>query len=360
MNKSTISVVLLVLLFVSSIETFAQKQIVRRVPNEPVVPQKQAQPTKTPTHHAPKKKNSEKKKGGYEYVDGYVEELARVCLNDKWGFIDKSGTLVIPCKYDYAYSFSEGLAEVKLNGKYGFIDKMGTEVIPCKYDVIDYLKSGLASVKLNGKDGYITQTCIWYDDADKNLSDNLRRVQLNGKYGFIDKSGTEVIPCKYDEAGCFRNGIAKVTLKGKSGCITQTGIWYDDAGENLTEDSLRWVKLNGKWGCIDNSGTLIIPCKYDQVGSSSEGLVKVQLDGKYGFIDKMGAEVIPCKYDNADGFNQGKAKVALNRKWKYVTKFGVLFDDMGYSGSNVNLIRVNLDGKYGFVNKAGALVIPYN
>ena len=62
----------------------------------------------------------------------------------------------------------------------------------------------------------------------------------------------------------------------------------------------------------------------------------VQLDGKYGFIDKTGAEVIPCKYDNADGFNQGKAKVALNRKWKYVTKFGVLFDDMGYSGSNVD------------------------
>ena len=64
---------------------FAQNKIVRRVPNEPVVPQKQAQPTKTPTHHASKKKNSEKKKGGYEYVDGYVEELARVCLNDKWG-----------------------------------------------------------------------------------------------------------------------------------------------------------------------------------------------------------------------------------------------------------------------------------
>ena len=147
------------------------------------------------------------------------------------GALSIIGTEVIPCKYDVAYSFSKGLARVMLNGKYGFIDKLGTEVIPCKYDVIDYFKSGLASVKLNGKDGYITQTGIWYDDADKNLSDSLRRVQLNGKWGFIDKSGTEVISCKYDVAGCFRNGIAKVTLKGKSGCITQTGIWYDDAGE---------------------------------------------------------------------------------------------------------------------------------
>ena len=121
MNKSIISVVLLVLLFVSSIETFAQKQIVRRVPNKPVVPQKQAQPTKTPTHHAPKKKR------GYDYVHEYSEGLAEVRLNDKWGFIDKSGTEIIPCKYDWAEGFSEGRAKVKLNGKQGYVNKSGVE-----------------------------------------------------------------------------------------------------------------------------------------------------------------------------------------------------------------------------------------
>ena len=209
MNKSIISVALLALLFLGSVETFAQKQIVRRVPNEPVVSQKQVQPAKTPTHHAPKKNR------GYDYVGEYSEGLAMVMLNYKYGFIDKSGTLVIPCKYEDAESFSEGLAEVKLNGKYGFIDKTGAEVIPCKYDIIDYFKSGLASVKLNGKDGYITQTGIWYDDADKNLSDSLRRVKLNGKWGFIDKTGAEVIPCKYDIIGYFKSGLASVKLNGK-------------------------------------------------------------------------------------------------------------------------------------------------
>ena len=227
MNKSIISVTLLVLLFVGSIETFAQKQIVRRVPNEPVVPQKQAQPTKTPTHHAPKK-NREKKKREYEFVDGYVEELARVCLNDKWGFIDKSGRLVIPCKYDDSGSFREGLARVHLNDKWGFIDKSGSEVIPCKYDGADSFSEGLAKVKLNGNDGYITQTGIWYDDADNNLSDNLRIVLRNGKYGLIDKSGTEVIPCKYDDAYPFSEGRALVVLNGKLGTVDKSGVetWY--------------------------------------------------------------------------------------------------------------------------------------
>ena len=53
--------------------------------------------------------------------------MAEVKLSGKYGFIDKSGTEVIPCKYDGAYSFSEGRAEVKLNGKRGYVNKSGVE-----------------------------------------------------------------------------------------------------------------------------------------------------------------------------------------------------------------------------------------
>ncbi|MCX7985750.1 MAG: WG repeat-containing protein [Bacteroidales bacterium] len=41
--------------------------------------------------------------------------------------MDKSGKEVIPLKYDDAGYFSEGLARVKLNDKWGYIDKNGTE-----------------------------------------------------------------------------------------------------------------------------------------------------------------------------------------------------------------------------------------
>ena len=41
---------------------------------------------------------------------------------------------VCSCKYDWVNNFFEGLASVKLNGKWGFIDKTGREAIPCKYD----------------------------------------------------------------------------------------------------------------------------------------------------------------------------------------------------------------------------------
>ena len=106
----------------------------------------------------------------YAWKDKYYEGLAIVILNDKFGFIDKTGKEVIPIKYDGAYIFSEGLASVELNGKWGFIDKTGKEVTPIKYD-----------------------------DA-KSFSEGLAVVKLNNKWGFIDKTGKEVIPIKYDYA----------------------------------------------------------------------------------------------------------------------------------------------------------------
>ena len=54
--------------------------------------------------------------------------------NFKFGFIDKTGKVVIPCKWEEAKDFSEGLAPVQYdNGKWGFIDKYGLLTIPCKW-----------------------------------------------------------------------------------------------------------------------------------------------------------------------------------------------------------------------------------
>ena len=50
-------------------------------------------------------------------------------LDGKWGFVDSTGKLAIPCKYDWAYSFSEGLAGVVLDGVGFCIDKNGKEYI---------------------------------------------------------------------------------------------------------------------------------------------------------------------------------------------------------------------------------------
>ena len=182
------------------------------------------------------------------------------------------------------------------NGKCGFMDdKTGREVVSCKYDNVSSFSEGLA----------------W--------------VRLNGKYGFIDKAGREVIPCKYDYAESFSEGLAWVGCNDKYGFIDKAGrevlpCEYDDA--RPFSEGLAVVVLNGKWGFVDKAGREVVPFKYDGASHFSEGLARVELNGKYGFVDKAGCEVIPCEYDDAYDFRGGTARVNLNGESGYVDKFG--------------------------------------
>jgi hypothetical protein len=50
--------------------------------------------------------------------------------DDKWGFIDKTGKVVIPLIHNDVRSFSEELGGVKQDDKWGFINKKGVSPYP--------------------------------------------------------------------------------------------------------------------------------------------------------------------------------------------------------------------------------------
>ncbi|MBR7033409.1 MAG: WG repeat-containing protein [Clostridia bacterium] len=101
-----------------------------------------------------------------------------------WGFIDKTGELVIPCLYDDVGLFNDGLATVILNGKHGFINTSGGTVIPFEYDEAFGAAGGLAAV---GKDG---------------------------KFGLVDYGNNVVIPLEYDDISTFDEGVAYAVKNG--------------------------------------------------------------------------------------------------------------------------------------------------
>ncbi len=162
----------------------------------------------------------------YDYAVPFSEGLTRVKKDGKWGFIDTTGKVVIPCQYDDAsWSFSEGLTCVEKDGKYGFIDTTGKVVIPCQYD-----------------------------DASWSFSEGLARVKKDGKWRYIDTTGKEVIPCQYDNGYSFNKGFVVV------------------------------VK-DMKFGFIDLTGKEVIPCEYDCV-EYGEGYFTLIKDGYLTILDK--------------------------------------------------------------------------
>ena len=50
----------------------------------------------------------------WTYQDIEEEGMSRVKdSNGKWGYLDQTGKLVIPCKWKFAYDFHEGMAVVE-------------------------------------------------------------------------------------------------------------------------------------------------------------------------------------------------------------------------------------------------------
>ena len=84
-----------------------------------------------------------------------------------YGFIDTTGTMVIPAVWDDAGDFSEGLAAVMQGDACGYIDTKGELAIPLEFAVATPFSEGLAAVGAldgdgaGGRWGYVDRVGRW-------------------------------------------------------------------------------------------------------------------------------------------------------------------------------------------------------
>jgi hypothetical protein len=229
--------------------------------------------------------------------------------NGKYGFIDKTGKLVIGYQFNDAYGFSDGLAAVQVKDKWGFINKTGQYVITPRFPAVS--------------SGFSEGFAIVYDDT--------------GDHKFIDKTGAIVLPQLYNILGSFHEGLAAISNADyQTGFVDTTGAYvisprFDSIGRGGFADGLAPVKVSvsmfGKmFGYTDKTGTLAFPAKFATAYSFSDGLARVLDDligGHWGFIDKTGEYVIPAQFEEVDAFSEGLAPVRLpDGKWGFIDKTG--------------------------------------
>jgi len=259
--------------------------------------------------------------GGISEKESAVRDRqVHVARNYKYGYIDKTGKMVIPLMYDGANEFSEGLAAVYVSGHhYGYIDKTGQMVLPLQYSGADNFSEGLARVEIGLKSGYIDKTGkmvipLMYDAAS-DFSEGLAAVVVGGRYGYIDKTGKMVLPPQYDKAERFAEGVANVEIGGEWGYIDKTGkkaipLQYHASWPEGLDAHFK----DGKWGYINETGKMIVPPLYAAAHKFSEGLAAVENGDKWGYIDNTGKMVIAQQYLIADNFSEGLAAVASDDK----------------------------------------------
>lgn len=275
------------------------------------------------------------KSGKYGYVDttgrlvipceydaratGIFSDGLAVCYdaaNAYYGYMDKTGRVVIPCQYAEAKDFVNGFGVVKLGNRWTVIDTTGKELLPQDwfyggYTGSDYWKyigsevvpaggQGVGYAYLN-RSGQIVSS--GFAEVSK-FQNGMACVKKDYKYGYVNEAGVLVIPCQYDSYGTFRDGYAVMsTREGNSIIIDKTGkVTATVSTKYLDELGNGCFKISSsesgrtRYGVIDYTGREIVPCKYAEIGRFSGGVAPVQnFDNKWGFVDTNGAEIVPCK-----------------------------------------------------------------
>ena len=327
--------------------------------------------------------------------------------NGKWGFINTAGEVVVEPQYDECHDYHNGYAAVKVNGKWGYIDIKHNLVIAPEFQDVEDFKNDLAIVIRDGKWGVINKTgkspagiifdeiqeyrdgyALAYADGIQYFLDDegeIRRLHKgfefsgfsNGmaavknkkknKWGFIDKKGRLVIDAKYDTVYSFSNNIALVKHRGMFKYIKKSG--GEQYIEGITGQPLEFVngfakiKLFNGYSYI-GSDFKRIPYTYREVSDfKSNGLAAVRLgDNSLSYINSTGKEKFKMNYDMIGDFStNGLALVKKNGKFGYINTEGKLVIDTLFTDATdfqYNHAYVATEDRFGFIKFEQGYKIP--
>jgi hypothetical protein len=281
-------------------------------------------------------------------LDDYSEGRLRIEIKGKYGYLDRDGKVVIKPQFDIANEFHQGLAYVRAGEKYGFIDLEGKLVIPLHiYTNQDRLKD---LIRMSG--------CRFPGE--------FLRIAKDQKYGFLDRKGRIICPPQFDQAFDFSEGLAAVASGNKWGYLDGTGklaipLHYNAA--RSFSQGLAAVAIGQKYGYVDPTGKLAIPPQFSDAGEFADGVALVHLpDGAKGLVDKQGKIVtLNFSFDELEPFADGMAVVKVDGKYGYVDKQGTLIVKPQYDRAyqfDQGLARVVREDKVGLIDRTGKVVVP--
>ena len=223
-----------------------------------------------------------------------------------------------------------GLYKFKINEKFGFVNAEGNIIMSNLYHVIGKFEDNLACVLINDQ-----------------------RLQNEKLCGYIDTKGHEILPPSYEFVGKRHNKysvVMKNNLWGLFGienhqltmipnvaflgpcmdnrCKINVGGRYDKNDKKTT---------GGLWGYVSPDGQIVIEPIYEQVFAFHDGVAAVKQNKKWGFIDINGAMIVPCEYDKVEhSFYNGQGSVIKDDIVFVFDKNGCLLSSYELENENNN------------------------
>jgi len=194
---------------------------------------------------------------------------------------------------DYLFAIRDGK-------KFGFINRSGAVVVSPSFDAVGEPHEGRISIYEGSRAGYIDfsgKVVVEpkYDSAG-DFKDSRAIVRLGDKASLIDPSGTVIGAIPYRPLGDFHQGLLRVQASGL----------VDGSGK----------KLPTMYGFVDRQVKLVIPPQFLPAGEFSDDPANLTLGGlgsDWAYFDRTGKVVIRISkglhLENPDLFANGRLRV---------------------------------------------------
>lgn len=252
--------------------------------------------------------------GAYDQARPFAQDMAAVERAGKWGFVDRAGTLVIPCRYDEVLDFSGGTAAVRRDDLWGYVDTAGNLLATPAYAGARSFAGGYAVAQ------YVNGSYLYLDAACSPLTDGSFVTAGDFAYGNAAVSGAlgngflnaEGAFTPFAEGALSATPIAEGRFVAKA-TQAQAPATGQVAGQ-VTEQA--GAVRQTLYGLLGGSGDWLTSPQYTLLRWGTNDLLIAQKDGKEGLIDLDGNVVLDFAYDHIDSTDGAAAFVMQgNTQW---------------------------------------------
>lgn len=297
----------------------------------------------------------------------YEENVLLVQKDEKYGLINFDGNKILDLDYDNIYTL-KGVKKsliTEKDGKKGLVDNLGQIVVENNYDEIKSLgkDTKLYIVKSDNKYGIEGILDCKYEDIKAINNKEIFCVKESGKLKVINKELETVFTEKFDSIETIKDNIV-VYKYNKKYCAydiensKKLSKTYKEL--KYTANDLLIAKTSSNYGIIDINNETKIKEEYSNINYYEDANIyelevknqdtNIILNSK---LEKFAEGII-----NEVNYDKAYIKIWTEEGYNYYNLKGEQVSSKDVLTSN-NLFLSKQNGKYGFVNKDGNVVVDY-